>query len=313
MALALNEIQSLTTDFWYPRAYDNYFKSNVLIYRLLKNGKKVSGGEKIRVPIWYGDPKGGAFGYNTTFNTSHYEAHTAARFDWALYYEPCTYGIKDKIENAGPQAEVDLINSKLDMMQKAIRDSMADGIYSDGTGGGDTKPLTGLLAMINSTSSTSYGTIAEDDLAEWAPGAVTTTSESLTLTVMRALKRACKVGDAPEDRPTIYITTDALRDAYEGLLQPQQRFNDSKLAAAGFENLTFDGGRPVVGDTKCPSGYMFALNENYLDMQSHQDFFFKHTEWMRPTDEWKYTMQVVWTGNLVCKRRSAHGYHSNLS
>lgn len=313
MALALDEIQSTTQDWWDKGgAHDNFFTGNILLYRLLKKGSTVDGGEKIRVPIWYGGPKGGAIGYNSTFDTTRYEDINAARFNWAIYYEPCTYGLKDKVENAGIAQEVDIVLTKLNMMQKGLKDKMADDLYGTGVAVADEKPITGLLAMINATTSTAYGSIAQDDLSVWAPGTVTTTVEAITLPVMRALKRNCKVGDSPEDRPSLYITTDVLRDTYEGLLQPQQRYTDDKLASAGFDNLLFDS-KPVVADMKCPSGYMFALNEQYLDFKTHKDFNFQRPEWMRPTNEYKFTTQMIWTGNLICTRRKAQGLHSSLS
>ena len=312
MALNLDEIQALTRDYWYPRAYDNYFTSNVLVYRLLREGKKLSGGEKIRVPIYYGGPHGGAFSASSTFDTTRYDDHNAARFTWAKHYEPVTYNINDKIQNAGPQAEVDLVMNKLDMAQKGIRDGMAAGVYGDGTGVAGTDPITGLRAMINSTTSTAYGELTEDDISEWSPGAVTTTSESLTLPVMRTLRTACEFGDGPDDTPSLFVTTKTLLDTFRGLLQPQQRFTDDKMAKAGFRNIEFES-VPVVGDGKCNSGFMYSLNENYMDFQSHQDFMFHHEPWMRPTNQYMYTMQILWVGNLVCLRRDAHGYHSNLS
>lgn len=312
MALELDELQSLTQDYWYPQAFDNYFTSNALTYRMIREGKKLSGGKKIRVPIYYGGPHGGAFGVNSTFDTSRFEDHNAARFDWAMYYEPVSYNIKDKIENSGEAAEVDLIMNKLKMAQKGIRDSMAAGVYGDGTGVAGTDNITGLRAMINATSSRAYGTISEDDLSEWKPGAVTTTTESLTLPVMRTLRTACEFGDGPEDTPTLFITTKTLLDTFRGLLQPQQRFSDPDIAKAGFRNIEFES-VPVLGDGKANSGFMYALNENWMDFQSHQDFFFHNEPWMRPTDAYKFTMQLIWVGNIVCLRRDAHGYHSNLS
>ena len=167
MALELDEIQALTQDKWYPRAYDNYFTSNVLVYRLLREGKKLDGGVKIRVPIYYGGPHGGAFGASTTFNTTRFDDHNAARFSWAKQYEPVTYNINDKIQNVGIPQQVDLVMNKLDMAQKGIRDNMAAEVYGDGTGTPGTDPITGLFAMINSSTSTSYGELTEDDIAEW--------------------------------------------------------------------------------------------------------------------------------------------------
>jgi hypothetical protein len=315
MALTLSEIQSTTQDYWMPGAVDNYYNSNVLTFRLLKAGRTVDGGEKIRQPIWYGSPQGGAFGNNSKFDTTRRDQINAARFDWAYYYEPATYDLQDKVENAGAAQEVDIVMKKLSMTQAAIRESMSDGIYGNGTGAPGIKPITGLLAMLNATSSTAYGGITEDDLPEWAPGATTTTTEGLTLAVMRTLKTACKVGGGPNGGskfPTLYITTDDLRDKYESLLQPQQRFSDPGLASAGFDNLMFNS-KPVVGDDRCPSGYMFALNEEFLEFVSHTNFKFNLAPWMRPTDEYKFTTQLLWVGNLICSRRSAHGFHSNLS
>ena len=52
MALTLDEIQSITQDFWFPNAVDNFYNANVLMQRLLKGGRTASGGEKIRQPIW---------------------------------------------------------------------------------------------------------------------------------------------------------------------------------------------------------------------------------------------------------------------
>jgi len=315
MALTLSEIQSTTIDYWYKKAFDNYYNSNVLTHRLLKAGRTVDGGEKIRVPLWYGSPQGGSFGNNSKFDTTRRNQINAARFDWGYYYEPATYDIQDKVENAGAAQEVDIINTKLNMMQSAIKESMSDGIYGTGTGAPGTKNITGLLAMLNATTSTAYGGITEDDLPEWAPGATTTTAAGLTLAVMRTLKIDCKVGggaNGGSKYPSLYITTDELLNKYESLLQPQQRFTDDGLGSAGFENLAFNK-KPVVADDRCPTTYMFALNEEYLDFVSHSGFNFKHSDWMRPTDEYKFTMQVLWIGNLICKRRSAHGFHKNLS
>lgn len=313
MALELNEIEALTQDFWYPRAYDNYFTGNVLCYRLLKKGSKAPGGVKIRVPIYYGGPHGGPFGTNSAFDTTKYDDHNAARFEWTKYYEPCTYDMDDELMNSGPQAEVDLVMSKLKMMQKGIRDQMAEGIYSDGSLINGVKQIDGLFAMINSSSSTAYGSLTEDDLSEWKPGAVTTTTEALSLPVLRALRTACEFGNGMEDSPTLFITTPELLDVFRGILQSQQRFTTNEdLAKVGFRNIEFEG-VPVVSDHKCPDGYFIALNENYMEMKSSSKYFFKRSKWMRPTNQLKYTLQVVWAGNMVCMRRDAHGYHSNLS
>jgi hypothetical protein len=50
-----------------------------------------------------------------------------------------------------------------------------------------------------------------------------------------------------------------------------------------------------------------------MDFYSHKDFFFTRTPWMRPTNAYKFTCQLIWVGQMVCKRRQAHGVHSGLT
>lgn len=312
MALSLNEIQSTTNNYFLSdMAVDNFYKHNALMFRLSASKKHVDGGEKLKQPLWHAGPGGGAFDTNTKFNTQRRNKINAAQFDWARNYEPETYDIDDGIKNSGVAAEVDIVMNKLRMMETALMWTMGTQIYGDGTG--SPTPITGLLAMLNSTTTTAYGNIQEADLAVWKPGATDTTGGTLTLNIMRSLRRDCKVSNAQQGVPSIYMTTDTLHDKYDSLLQPQQRYaSNENLANAGFTNLLF-GTVPIVADSKCPDGYMFGLNEEFLDLQVHQDYDFKRTDWMRPTDEEKYTMQILWAGNLTCSRREAHGFYSGLT
>jgi hypothetical protein len=311
MALTLDEINAATREYYLTSgAVDNFYKSNVLVFRLMNNKRTIDGGKAIRVPIWHGSPQGGAFGVNDTFDTTRRDQINAAEYQWKYYYEPTTYDLKDATENNGVSAEVDIVLTKVEMMNKAIMEKIGTDLYTDNSS--NTKKVTGLQEMLNSTTTTAYGGIQEADLAVWTPGAVTTTTEALTLSAMRTMRTNAKVGDSAGDIPSLYITTDILRDKYESLLQPQQRFEDPDMAKAGFRTLMF-GDAGVVSDGKCPSGFMFALNENYMQWVSHSDFDMQRSEWMRPTNQYKYTTQVINAGNLTCSRREAHVSHSNLS
>ncbi|MCK5237397.1 MAG: phage major capsid protein, partial [Deltaproteobacteria bacterium] len=234
MALTLNEIQSTTNEYFLSaEAVDNFYKSNALMFRLSANKKMVDGGRKLKQPLWHAGPGGGAFDANSKFNTQKRQKINAALFDWAKNYEPETYDIDDSIENTGVAAEVDIIMNKLRMMETALMWTMGTQVYGDGTG--SPTPITGLLAMLDSTTTTAYGGIQESDLAVWAPGATITTGGTLTLNKMRELRRSCKVSNAKSGMPTIYMTTDTLHDKYDSLLQPQQRYaNNEELANAGF-------------------------------------------------------------------------------
>lgn len=312
MALTETELNAVSDVYWQSGgAVDQFFKGNVLMYRMLKKGNKYPGGKKIKQILEYGEPHGGSFNSVSTFDTNKYEEFTAAFFKAAYYYEPITYDIDDEVENAGDAQKVDLITSKLKGAQKKIRSKMADDLYASTSYGSTGRKILGLPAMI-STATTSYGEISSTDLPEWTAGAVTTTTESLTLSKLRTLNTSCVVGDDPGDEPTINVTTRTLMDVVKSQTLPHLKLENSDLADFGFKNVIFEG-KPVVADYKCTSGVLWALNENYMDFKSHSGFFFKREPWMRPTNAYKFTTQIIWVGQLVCKRRNAHGYHSNLS
>lgn len=310
MALTTTELEALTRDYWDKGSWDQYFLGNILMYRLLKKGNKYTGGKKIRTILDYGEPHGGDFNAQSTFDTNKYEEHTAAFYTPAYYYEPVTYDIDDIVQNTGPEQEVDVVNAKLTKAQKKIRSKMADDLYGSSSYGASGRKILGLPAMCSTTST--YGEIAVADMSEWAAGAVTSTTEPISFGVMRTLRTACTVGDGPEDEATIFVTTRTIMDAVKGMTLPMQRFENVELAQVGFKNIIFEG-TPVVADYKCTSGYLYNLNENYLDFKSHVDFFFKRQPWMRPTDKPLWSCQLFWVGQLVCKRRKAQGSHYNLT
>ena len=310
MALTLSEIEALTLDNWEKGSLDMYFLGNVMLYRLLKRGKKYSGGKAIRVTIGYGQPVGGAFNSQSTFDTKKREEFNAAFFTKAMYYEPVTYDIDDQTDNAGPTAEIKIVAEKLTLAQTKIRYSMAYDFYNSSTYGSTGRSILGLPAMISQTS-TSYGQVSNSDIAEWTAGAVTTTAEPITGSVMRKLRTACQVGDEGKDEPSIMLTTRILKDQVEDQTQASKRYENTELAEIGFKNLMIDG-IPLVADYQCPTGYLYALNEHYMDFLSHTGFFFNRRPWQSPADKPIYTTQILWAGQMICRRRNAHGSHSSL-
>lgn len=314
MALTVDELSALTNDHWLTdrEAIDNFFTGNVLMYRLLRNAEKIGGGDRIKVPLIYTKLIGGSFNPTQTFDTAKKEIHTAAYFDWRYHYVNITIDIEDDVKNSGPEAEIKLFKSKMQNAQKTIKYNLATELYT-GAATGDGDPLTDLDDLFNTTTSTTYGDIAEDDFSEWKAN-VTTTTENLSLAVMRTMRRTAKYGDEKGMIPQFYMTTDALKDAFEALLQPQQRFEDPNMAKAGFRNVMF-GDAPVMSDMLCPSGVMYGLNDNgdNLKIVAHKNFFLKHTPWRQPVNSTQRAMQILFAGNLVSGQRRAHIKHTNLS
>lgn len=324
MALTFEEIESVTNDYFLMeggKATDIYFNTSFLLTHLLKEQKGIwerpAGGPQIRVPLEYDGQVAGFYGKGDTLNSDDRENINTATFQWKHAYGNATVYRIDGLQNAGEEAKVSLIVQRVASAQKSLTKLLAGSIYD--APGGDTKRLTGLLALCNETSTLAYGGIAEDDLVAedgtkpWE-GKVDTTTENITLNVIRDLCTGAKVRDGNGGKPDLLVMTETLWNIVADTLQAQQRFTNSEaMAKAGFTGLTFEG-KELFSDDYCPSGYKFALNTKHLGFYVHKEGLFMRTKWhVIPGSAEDKTMKIFFDGNMVCNNRKAHMAHSNLS
>lgn len=319
MAFELTELQAVTDDYVDKTPVDVYFKDNVLLYKLLGNGnlennlvqanELVDGGQMIRVYLEYGEGNSGSYGAKTKIEQSKRDIMQAARFRWGGYFASNTIDLDDKVQNSGDAAMISIVQAKMKNIHKTIRKKMGGDIYNASA---DSISFLGLGDLFNTTTSTKYGTIAEDDMGDWKANVITA-SEAISYAVMQKIRRTASVGQNNNDKPDIYVTTDALLDGYERGLQTQQRFSDVKLVDAGFENVLFKRA-PVCADDRQTSGRLDALNLRYLALKAHSDYNFTKPKWEYSKDEPDtFTANVRFIGQLVCKNRKAHCRHTGLT
>ncbi len=109
-------------------------------------------------------------------------------------------------------------------------------------------------------------------------------------------------------KPTIGITTQALYEKYEALLESQIRYTDTDMADGGFQNLLFKGA-PVTFDSDTNlATKMYFLNTKYIQLVAHSDVWFKPTPFVRPTNQDAVFSQLLCYGQLTCSNRARQGY-----
>jgi hypothetical protein len=315
MALSLTQLQSVTDDYFKNTLNDIYFSENILLYRLMGNGGNelnlvtgedtVDGGTKIREFLEYGRSNVGTYGNTSSVSTTKKEIINAARFGWSGYIGSNTIDLDEQTENTGDAQMIDLVYAKMKNIQKSIRDYMGAGLYVARASSLDTFGFDGLPDLFNTTTTTAYGEIQEADMAQWAAN-VDTTPEAMSYKVMQKLFRLASVGQTKGSKPNQIITTQVLLDSYKRFLQVQQRFQDPKLAEAGFQNILHDG-VPMVYDDNQAAGVIDCLNLNHLSLKSHKNYNFTAPKWeaVHTTPDTK-TANVRWRGALICSRRDAH-------
>jgi hypothetical protein len=159
------------------------------------------------------------------------------------------------------------------------------------------------------------GAFSTDTELTWA-GSYSGNSGLNIVSVMRSMYNRISNGS---DHPDLILSGQDAFEAYEAALVPQERFTDTKLGDAGFQNLKFKGatmifdhginvGIPTAAPTAAaPATPMYMLNSKYFQwtVDTETDFFV--TPFYRPVNQVARTAQILLMANLVCSNRSRQG------
>ncbi len=306
MALSVSRLAAITHRLIIPKAVDNIFTSNPLLMRLKEKGRKYDSGREIVQPIVYDDVNAvQEYEGSEVLSTELNDNITAAVFQWRQY--SAFFGVtgREEIINDGAKGILNLLKMK----QKVTEVSLLNKLGTDLQGTNSTgKKLDGLGLLLDDTS-TSYGGISSTDFAGWAAIVHLISSNTLSLFELQKMQGRATISG---DHPTVNVTGQPLYDKFWSLVQPDQRFVDSKMADAGFGGLKFNGVPVVVDSHVSGSGYGSAdnfwqmLNEDYLDFVTHSRINFKVVPIPQTKDQDVKMVRIFWAGNLTCSARRMH-------
>ena len=180
-----------------------------------------------------------------------------------------------------------------------MRDGLATQAYAAGTAN-SSKDLTGLAAMVHTTGT--YGNIAKGTYSWWQ-SYVSDSAVALTYDAMQTAHLTTADGN---DTADLIATTLILYQKYWSLLQPQQRYTDSKTLDAGFQNLTFNGATMML-DKYCTATYMYFLNSDYINFVVDTQTDMLTTDFRVPTNQDAKVAHVLLYANLTCSNCKVQG------
>lgn len=323
MPLSFNVPDSLlsTTLANYQRTLqENIFRANPLIYYLVgKNPevagqtintrgqmKVVDGGESIVVPLLY-EKNSTAKSYSKygLIDTTPQEGITAARYTWKQVAATITISGLEVRQNSGGERVIDLLQAKAMQAEMSIKEAINRMFASNGSD--SSLDLSGLQAICS--TSVIYGGINPAAPNAWWQAKVNSAGGSFAAGGVDAMRTKYNDVTRGSDKCDFIITDQATFERYEKVLQPQERFNDTDLADAGFDNLLFKGA-PVAFDTyigDLSAGNMYFLNSKYLNLFVHKDANFATTDFVTPQDQDAKTAKILFMGELTCSNRRFQG------
>lgn len=332
-----DQTSTLSRDKIIPKIVDQYFKSNVLMYKLRPKAKVVPGSRSIVVPLSFAPSAGGMWWAGTDkLDLRIRNEITAAQYFWKNYVLPVTISQDEEDTIDGPEALMSLVEAKMQIAERTLMHDIggALGIYNDGS---NPKALTGLqyaLKAYTGTTAPTYtyaGIPASPTLNTWwlhkGDGTSMATSTDGTGTYLFGTKFGvwdkmfssqaldsgrssdtvlCNHGVFNELRLMVHDKTTWFR--------PQQ--ND-ELVKAGFQTMQYAGKDIVVDEfvprnatTKVES--VFFLDTSRMDLYVHQKRNFAFDGWKPGFDQMIRLARFFFRGEIVFSEKRTSGVHSNV-
>lgn len=301
---SFDQILATSRRYFAPKLADNIYTGIPTLQRLEEKGLKlIDGGTSIVQPLEYAEGNFQWFSGSETISTTDVDQYCAAEYAWKQCTAPVVISRIDELKNMGDAQVVDFVKSKMKSAKKTLKENMADAVYNAGS---VANQIVGLRAIVDAGSS--VGGLSQTSFSWWAAQEDTTTT-TLGLVALEALKMAATEGS---ESPNVHYTTKTLFSKYWGLLQPQQRFSDSKSANAGFDNLLFDG-KPVIADSHCPASHWFMINEEYLHLYVHKSENMVMSEFQEPVNQHVKIAHIFWAGALGSSNNRYHAKFDGLT
>lgn len=319
----INQLNATTEYYWLQTDPEDILnKASALLWKLMgkainlgnweiQPNEIVDGGLMVKVPLEYDVSNHGSYGKDTVINQSKKSIFEAARFRWAGAYGSNTLNLDDLTQNTGDAAIINLTKQYMSNIKKAIRVDLASQVIAAAA---DDDSINGLGDLFNTTTSTEYGSIDEDEMPTWKANVITT-SEPISFQVMQEIFRTPGFGGYIGTRPNFCCTTELLVDAYERSLHPQQRYKEASMIEAGWDNV-WHKNAPIVADPYYSTGVLDALNLRFLSLRAHKDYNFTTPEWVAKKESGQpdtITANTRFRGNLYCSNRQMHVRHTNLT
>ncbi len=287
MALSIDQLTSVTTKYYLKKLADSIFDGDPLVKWLKDKGRYISvnGGASILVPLNYAlTSAAGWYAGADTLSTTANDVLTACEYNWKQAYANISITRDDELKNSGDAQQLDLLKQQVQIAEKTLADYLQGGVYHSGT---NSKSIVGTGLFLS--ASNTVGGIAQGSYSWWQ-AQVDSTTTTLTIPAMQTVWNNCSINNKS---PNLLLATRANFNRIYGLIQPQQRFVDDKQAAAGFQNILFNGA-PCVVTTK-GSGIQFLNTENMF-LWYHPEENMRMEPFQKPVNQNVKVGKVYWMG-----------------
>lgn len=313
-----NAVTSLGRRHFMTDLVDNVYGDNLMFYRLnAANKKQTEGGFQIEVPLIYRRfTNGGPVRGFATYDTAPNDNIKNAAFEWKGYVVPISVDRQTLYKCETSDAVANFLEAYFKQAEEEMSELLGFGIWHTGT---DADEIDGIPTAVDASNPPAavgnYGGIDRATNTWWVATEDGSTA-TMTLPALQTMFGIVKVGGR---RTTIIVGQQVQFDRYWNLNVQNQTIMqgpmayDQQLAAAGFDNLLFNGVPFAVDDHVDAANNLYFLNEDYFTLKviSKSDFIL--TDFIRSQNARSYVATVEWDGNLVIDSPARQGKFTALA
>lgn len=296
---------------------DNITAHEALWFQMKQKGfiREDEGGTSIVEPLLTGtNSTVKSFSGYDIIDTTPQEGISAAEFSWKQIAGSVSISGEEEFKNSGSKTRIlSLLEAKLTQLELSMKLFLNEQLFADGTGNGG-KDITGLaLAVEDGAAWSTYGGIDSSLAAnafwrnQWAGSVGSFAANGVDK--WRTLYNSASRGAS---KPTLIVTTQAIFEAYEKSLAVNERFTDTKMGDAGFQNLLYKA-TPIVFDDDTTAGYTYFLNADFLRFVIGRGRNFVSTPFQKPENQEAKVSQVILYGNLTCNNRARQAVATGIT
>lgn len=314
----LSEIITTTARSRTKKLADNVTKSTALLSRLNSKGKvkPVSGGRAIDQELEYAENSTfQRFSGYETLNITPSDVFSAAEYDWKQASVAITISGLERIQNAGPEKMIDLLESRISNAEKTMMNNIGSDCYSDGTADGG-KQIGGLQSLISdSPSGSTVGGIVAGTWTFWQNISFDATTDggaaASAANIQSYMNRVWVQVVRNNDKPDLIVADNNYWRFYLESLQAIQRITSVSEASAGFSSLKYMSADVVLDGGfggAAPTNHMYFCNTDYLFYRPSRDRNMEIEDGDRvPVNQDAIVKMIQFAGNMTTSNRRLQG------
>jgi hypothetical protein len=250
----------------------------------------------------------GSFTDYDLLDTTPQDNETSARFAPTGYYATISISWMEEKRNQGRAKLMDLLNVKTDDAGVSLRDQLNIGALASQPGSGS-KDLNSMSELVDNDPSgalprgtTSIGNIDGTAQTWWRNTG--TSGGAFAVADMNTIFNTISDG---HDFPTFMMTDQTTYEYYENSQVGQIRYQDTRVADAGFPTLQYKN-TPIMWDPQIGvAGAIYFVNTKYTKLVTYANADFVTTDFVEPDNQAAKVAKILWMGQQVVTNRRRNG------